>query len=132
MTSRKRQHRVRDFVLYIGISFAVVAVVIIAALTGFGHGWGEWIAIAITTSVLFYYWLKICRSVWRLSFWLITLLLLAAHLSFWAAVMKRFGESSVWYLFFTVPFELALFAWCADLLDPLFHHKNLFKGVPRP
>jgi|GEM_PF-3364422 len=127
---RKRQHLVRDFVLYISIGFAVAAVIMTAALSGFGRGWGEWITLSIFTFILFYYWLKICKSVWRRrSYWVITFLLLLAHLGFWAVVLKNVSHISVFWYYIAVTLELTAFAWFADWLEPFFHNGNLSKGA---
>jgi hypothetical protein len=134
MTTRKHQHRVRDFVLYILISFAVVAVVLICARTGFAKGWSQWIGLAFLTSLLFYYWLKICKTLWRRgSFWFITSVFLLSHLGAWTIMLRRFdSDKPLGYLAFAAVPELLLFAWCADLLDTLFGPKDTFEGASRP
>lgn len=125
MSTRKRSHRVRDYVLYIAISFAVVAIAFTAALTGFGRGWGEWVALGVFTYLVFHYWIRMCKPMWRRrSFWLITSVLFIAHLTIWSSVVRTFGHIPTFWYWVTVPVEVAALAWCADLLNSL-HRKNI-------
>jgi hypothetical protein len=134
MTIRNRQHRVRDYVLYISISFAIVAIVTTGALTRFSRGWGEWIALPIFTLLLFYYWLTICRTLWRKrSFWRITFLLFLLHVAAWTIVIRKLDPvKPTGFLAIEVIPEFALFVWFSDLLNKFLHREDSFNRAPHP
>ena len=79
--TNNRSHRIRDFVLYIAISFAVVAAMLFVGLSHGDHDkYMKWVFFTFYTSVVFGFVIEQSRALWKLrSFWLLTGLFLLLH-----------------------------------------------------
>jgi len=86
----KRPHLLRDLAFYVLISLGVVAITVICALNAWGTGWGRWMLLTLATSLIFYYWIKACRPLWRHKlFWVTVMALAALHTTGWLFVMRH-------------------------------------------
>ena len=101
--------RLRDFVVYVVISVAVV--VLLAAAEIRHPAWldWKWIAFALNTTALCGYVVHWFRNVWRLpKFWLILFSLLVLHCLGFVSVLTAIEHLPlIWYALL-VPFELQI------------------------
>jgi hypothetical protein len=79
--SKKRTNRIRDYVLYFAISFAVVGVMLFAGLSHIDHDkFKMWVLFPFYTCVVFGFVVEQSRALWKMrSFWLLTGLFLLMH-----------------------------------------------------
>jgi hypothetical protein len=89
--TKKRRSRARDFVLYIAISFAFVAVLLAGALSHVDQGkFMKWVFISFDTLFVFGFVIEKSRPLWRRnSFWLLTGSLLLLHCIAMAELLIR-------------------------------------------
>jgi hypothetical protein len=127
----KRPHRLRDFGLYVVISVLVVSVILVFAAKGWGAGWSRWVALGLGTGLIFYYWLRMCRTVWRLySFWYTSGILLTLHTAFWIILLRHSPEfRPTWFAGQLFVVELAAFPLLADWINALFERHHRRKGA---
>ena len=125
----RRPHLLRDVGLYVVIGLLVVAVILIFAENGWGTGWSRWVALALGSCLIFYYWLKMCRPLWRRhSFWYTSLALLTLHAIFWAVLLRHFPSLlPTWFAGQLFVVELAAFPFLADWIAPLFKDRHPLK-----
>jgi TctA family transporter len=92
--SKKRAHRVRDFILYIAISFAVVAVILFVGLSHGDHEkYKKWVFFTFYTSGVFGFVIEQSRALWKLrSFWLLTGLFLLLHCITLAVILAHMQQ----------------------------------------
>ncbi|MDR3718929.1 MAG: hypothetical protein P4K98_09015 [Bryobacteraceae bacterium] len=101
------QNRVRDYVVYIAIGLAAVAVLTLLAWNtsaGSSRAFFKWLGLAFSTAIVFGYAIQGARRDWNYgSLWTVIGLALAIHLvTFWW-VLSRFDE---WRLIWYVPTSL--------------------------
>jgi len=79
--TKKRSHRIRDYVLYFAISFAVVGVMLFVELSHFDQDKSmKWVFFLFYTLFVFGFVIEQSRALWQLrSFWLLTGLYLLLH-----------------------------------------------------
>lgn len=79
--SKKRTNRIRDYVLYFAISFAVVGIVMASALSHVDETkFMKWVFSCAETAFAFGLFIEKSRTFWpRNSFWLLTACFLAIH-----------------------------------------------------
>jgi uncharacterized membrane protein YfcA len=90
-TTKNRRHRIRDYVLYVAISFAVVGVVFAGALSHVDQGkFMKWLFSVAYTAFVFGFLIEKSRTLWRRdSFWLVTISFLLLHCIAIAEVLTR-------------------------------------------
>jgi hypothetical protein len=92
--------RVRDFVLYIAIGFAFVAVLIAVARSSVSHdAFIKWGGLAFMSAVLFGYFISNSGQFFRMwKFWALTAVLLAVHLAAFAVILAHVDEwKLIWF-----------------------------------
>ncbi len=125
----RRPQLLRDLALYVLISLAVVAVVIVCAENRWGAGWGRWLLLILTTVLIFYHWIRSGRRLWRQrSFWYVSSALFIGHMLLWLAAMRHFANFQPNLLLTLLEFVAIWFV--ADWLHPRFARYKM-KGVPR-
>ena len=89
--SKKRTHRIRDYVLYFAISFAVVAVTVSIGLSHGDHDKFMKVGFFVFyTCVVFGFVIEQSRKLWKMhSFWLLTGLFLLVHCIALAAILAH-------------------------------------------
>ena len=89
--SKRRTHRIRDYVLYFTISFAVVAVIPIVGLSHIDHDRSmKWVFFLFYTGVVFGFVIEQSRALWELrSFWLLIGLFLILHCGALAVILAH-------------------------------------------
>lgn len=92
--------RVRDFILYIAIGFAFVAVLITVARSSASHDaiirWG---GLAFMSAILFGYFISSSGQFFRRwQFWALTTILLSVHLGAFAVILTHVDEwKLIWF-----------------------------------
>lgn len=78
---KKRTHRIRDYVLYFAISFAVVGLTLFVGLSHGDHDhFMKWLLFSFYTPCVFGYVIEQRRALWNLrAFWLLLGLFLFLH-----------------------------------------------------
>lgn len=82
MNKRTNSNRVRDFVLYLVIGIALLALIFAIAAFGVnGDLFVEWFSLAVFTLLLFGYFIAGSRPLWKRSkFWVVSCLCFLLHL----------------------------------------------------
>ncbi len=91
---------VQRFFLYIGIALAVLVVFAAAIVLSKGAKFsGEWIALAIFTSGLFWVTIRQSREYWRRpGFWLAIASLLVVHLLAFVVILRTYPQwRGIWF-----------------------------------
>ncbi len=113
----KRPHRLRDLLLYVLITFSVLALIYVFATNGWGMGWGRWVLLSLFTLFILYFWIKESRPLWRRkSFWTISVLLFTLHSAWWITTMRHSLNSQPTWL--TSLIELSVFLAIARSMQP--------------
>lgn len=91
---------VQRALLYVGIALAVLLVFAVAiALSKGAKISGDWIALAVYTSGLFWFTIRQSRPYWhRPSFWFVTTGLLVIHLLAFVAILRAYPQwRGIWF-----------------------------------
>jgi len=90
--TKKRTHRVLDYILYFAISFAFVGVIVAGALSHVNETkFLKWIFFCGGTAFAFGFFIEKSRTFWqRNSFWLLTVCFLALHCIAMAEALTHF------------------------------------------
>ena len=121
---KKRTHRIRDYVLYLAISFAVVGLIL---LVGLSHGdqdkFMKWLFFSFYTLFVFGYVIEQSRALWKLrSFWLLLGLFLLLHCIVLAAILAHTQH-------------LKAISWVPGFVEVVFLLRStqwLFRPTPSP
>jgi hypothetical protein len=107
--TKKRTHRVRDYILYLAISFAVVGVILFVGLSHVDHEKSiKWLFFLFDTPVVFGFVIEASRASWRRnSFWLVIGSLLLLHCLALAVILTHFQHPKGSWLVGAVPLEIA-------------------------
>jgi hypothetical protein len=101
---RTRSHRLRDYALYLGISFAVVAAFLLSAYNNLPKATIlNWFGYVGFTALVFGFLIENNRSLWKQKrFWQLFGLFLVVHCIVLAAVLLRTGVfGKTWWIDFT-------------------------------
>jgi hypothetical protein len=118
--SARVRSRIRDFVLYIAISFAFVAMLIVVARTGVSHDvYIRWGGLALNTSILFGYFIADSRQFFlRWQYWILTAVLLSVHLAGFIVVLTHVQEwKLIWFMVMFLEYPMLVFFRSRLLLD---------------
>lgn len=105
--------RVRDFVLYIAIGFAVVGVLIAVAQAGVSQeAYIRWGGLGFNTSILFGYFIVDSRQFFRRwQFWALTAVLLSVHLTGFIVVLAHVAEwKLLWFMVMFLEYPVLVFS----------------------
>jgi hypothetical protein len=104
--------RVRDFVSYIAIGFAFVAVLVAVARSSVSHdAFIRWGGLAFMTATLFGYFISNSMQFFRKwQFWALTATLLFVHLAAFAVILSHVDEwKLIWFTGMTFEYPAFVF-----------------------
>jgi hypothetical protein len=107
--TKNRSHRIRDYVLYLAISFAVVCMIFVIGLSHVDHEKSmKWLFFLFDTPVVFGFVIENSRASWRRnSFWFVTGSLLLLHCLALAVILTHVQHPKGSWLVAAVPLEVA-------------------------
>src|ERR1700750_498205 len=111
MSSSKRRHRLRDYIIYLGIAVSLVTTIVLLAFEGYtpDESSFKWAEFGINTVIIFgylIYWFR--GSLRKIVFWSGLFVGLGIHTTVFALILRRVDRFPLVYYVALFPIELPL------------------------